>query len=212
MFDRNNFVQLEELSGNETLLGKGYPEHFKNMSTQDSSTMTEAPKRSRGKKTALSNYTLSDRTYDRNVKDEVTVQGNSNNSNNRRISDSSVVESYQISTLDRTNLRESVNNSSASSKNSKSGATYDLRPVTDRNFQEQYIKKSRKAELKETNMSAPAGKDNRTINTVSAAPTVSDRYFEVRLYNDTCISISDTLCQTCDKIPLISSSVTIFLS
>lgn len=179
VFDKNNFVQLDELSGNEALMGKGYPEQWKNLSTQDNSTMTDAPKRShgRGKKNIASNYPMSDRTYERNGKGEVISQSNTNNSNNRRIPDGSVVDSYQISTLDRTNYRENINNNSAGSK--QSGSTYDLRPVTDRNFQEQYIKKSKKAELKETNISAPA--NNRTSSSGTTAPSVSDRYFEVRL-------------------------------
>ena len=184
VFDKNNFVQLDELPVNETLMGKGYPEQWKNFATQDSSTMTENKKSSGRKKGIVSNYPMSDRTYERNRKDESAsvelTQANLNNSNiNRRIADGTVVESYQISALDRTNTHS--NNNSANSKHSKSGASYDLRPITDRNFQEQFHRKPKKGELRETNTSSGTPtKENRSNGGQSVPPSVSDKYFEVR--------------------------------
>ncbi|XP_071151917.1 uncharacterized protein [Mytilus edulis] len=155
VFDRNNYVQIDELPLTETLMGRGYPEQWKNFATQDSSTMTDFKKPHGRKKGIVSNYPMSDRTYERGPKvSGDTTPGNVNNNNfNRRIPDGTIVESYQISALDRTNTYKDIHNSnnSASSRHSKSGANYDLRPISDRNFQEQFHRKLKKGELRETN-------------------------------------------------------------
>lgn len=196
VFDKNNYVQIDELPVNETLMGRGYPEQWKNFSTQDTSTMTDFKKPHGRKKQAISNYTMSDRTYERSRKDgsgqgdTTQTQGNlnstTNNGLNRRIPDGTIVESYQISALDRTNVnhREThSNNNSANSKYSKSGANYDLRPIADRNYQEQFHRKPKKGELRETNTTVPPPKENRNNGGggQSVPPTVSDKYFEVRI-------------------------------
>ncbi|XP_071120373.1 uncharacterized protein [Mytilus edulis] len=183
VFDRNNYVQIDELPLTETLMGRGYPEQWKNFATQDSSTMTDFKKPHGRKKGIVSNYPMSDRTYERGPKvSGDTTPGNVNNNNfNRRIPDGTIVESYQISALDRTNTYKDIHNSnnSASSRHSKSGANYDLRPISDRNFQEQFHRKLKKGELRETNTIPPSPKDsNRSSCSQSVPPTVSDKYFE----------------------------------
>lgn len=185
VFDRNNYVQIDELPLTETLMGRGYPDQWKNFATQDSSTMTDFKKPNGRKKGIVSNYPMSDRTYERGPKGSGdTTPGNVNNNNfNRRIPDGTIVESYQISALDRTNTYKDIHNSnnSASSRHSKSGANYDLRPISDRNFQEQFHRKLKKGELRETNIIPPSPKDNnRSSCSQSVPPTVSDKYFEVR--------------------------------
>jgi hypothetical protein len=83
---------------------------------------------------------------------------------NRRIPDGTIIESYQKSALDRTNVNHREphsNNNSANSKYSKSGANYDLKPIADRNYQEQFHRKPKKGELRETNTTVPPPKENR---------------------------------------------------
>ncbi|CAC5414449.1 AGBL2_3 [Mytilus coruscus] len=143
VFDRNNYVQIDELPLTETLMGRGYPEQWKNFATQDSSTMTDFKKPHGRKKGIVSNYPMSDRTYERGPK----VSGD-------------------------------TTPAIASSRHSKSGANYDLRPISDRNFQEQFHRKLKKGELRETNTIPPSPKDNRSSCSQSVPPTVSDKYFE----------------------------------
>lgn len=194
VFDKINYVQIDELPINETLMGRAYPEQWKNLTTQDTSTMTDFKKPHGRKKQAISNYTLSDRTCERSRKDGSgqgdTTQGNLNGTTsnvlNRRIPDGTIIESYQKSALDRTNVNHREphsNNNSANSKYSKSGANYDLKPIADRNYQEQFHRKPKKGELRETNTTVPPPKENRNNGGggQSVPPTVSDRYFEVRI-------------------------------